>query len=689
MTEQSLRFKSKPLIRLVQQLALTGAVSCVALGIVSCGGGKSADSSGIGAGDISCSGNCQADKLNSLSITDVETVIAQAVNEAKARNAKATIAVVDRVGNVLGVYRMTDADKQLKISTTADTETAIDGGLEQLILPDGADALAAIAKAVTGAYLATEGNGFSTRTAGQIIQDHFNPGERNQPGGPLFGVQFSQLACSDFSQRDLGTGVTGPGPHRSPLGLSADPGGFPLYKDGVAVGGVGVISDGRYSLDKNLLDVDSDQDELLALAASFGYQPPLNRRADRITVDGKTLRFADVDNIDLESAPDGSNTYAALTAADGDLISVTGYITTAAIRAGTVFGQADSGIRADAGLYAGQDAFVFVDGANTNRYPPIAGTAVAEPGTAVLSANEVQTVMTEALAVANSARAQIRQPLSTQARVTVSVVDTQGNVLAMAQTRDAPVFGIEVSLQKARTAAFFSSPDAADFLGDAGLAKTQYFNSDLTADRQINIGDYLTDLRTFTANSNALADGTAFSDRAGGNLSRPFYPDGIESNPNGPLSKPSGEWSPFSTGLQLDLVMNGIVQHLFHVLAGTPEVGQTCVGLDISDLNSVVETASSNRLANGIQIFPGSVPIYRGDVLVGGIGVSGDGVDQDDMIAFLGLHNASQALNGSINNAPSAIRADNLKPKGEHLRFIQCPQAPFLNSDSQNVCQGK
>ena len=75
--------------------------------------------------------------------------------------------------------------------------------------------------------------------------------------------------------------------------------------------------------------------------------------------------------------------------------------------------------------------------------------------------------------------------------------------------------------------------------------------------------------------------------------------------------------------------------------------------------------------------------------LVGGIGVSGDGVDQDDMIAFLGLHNASQALNGSINNAPSAIRADNLKPKGEHLRFIQCPQAPFLNSDSQNVCQGK
>ncbi|MEQ3695039.1 MAG: heme-binding protein [Thalassolituus sp.] len=661
----------------------------LALSLTSCGGGDRADSSGTGEGEVSCDGNCQAEQLNSLSVADVETVIAQAVNEAKARNAKATIAVVDRVGNVLGVYRMTDADKQLKISTTADAEAAVDGGLEQLILPDGADALAAIAKAVTGAYLATEGNGFSTRTAGQIIQDHFNPGERNQPGGPLFGVQFSQLACSDFSLRDLGTGATGPGPHRSPLGLSADPGGFPLYKDGIAVGGVGVISDGFYSLDKNLLDFDTDQDELIALAASFGYQPPLNRRADQITVDGKVLRFSDVDNNQLASSPEGVNNYAALTATDGSLLAVTGYITAAAIRAGTIFGQAESGIRADVGLYSGQDAFVFVDGANSNRYPPIAGSAVAEAGTAVLSVNEVQTLMTEALAVANRARAQIRQPLSTQARVTVSVVDSEGNVLAMAQTRDAPVFGIEVSLQKARTAAFFSSPDAADFLGDAGLAKTQYFNSDLTANRQINIGDYLTDLRTFTANNNALADGTAFSDRAGGNLSRPFYPDGIEANPHGPLSKPSGEWSAFSTGLQLDLVMNGIVQHLFHVLAGTSEVGQTCVGLDISDLNNVVETASSDRLANGIQIFPGSVPIYRGDVLVGGIGVSGDGVDQDDMIAFLGLHNASQLLNGSIDNAPSDIRADNLKPKGERLRFIQCPQAPFLNSDSQNVCQGK
>jgi len=76
-------------------------------------------------------------------------------------------------------------------------------------------------------------------------------------------------------------------------------------------------------------------------------------------------------------------------------------------------------------------------------------------------------------------------------------------------------------------------------------------------------------------------------------------------------------------------------------------------------------------------------------VLVGGIGVSGDGVDQDDMIAFLGLHEAGIALAGAIGNAPVLRRADTLAPKGVRLRYVQCPQAPFLNSSADNVCGGK
>ena len=128
-------------------------------------------------------------------------------------------------------------------------------------------------------------------------------------------------------------------------------------------------------------------------------------------------------------------------------------------------------------------------------------------------------------------------------------------------------------------------------------------------------------------------------------------------------------------GLQLDLVLTQVVNHLFFIIGALPDdVPKNCTSI--------------GRLPNGIQIFPGSVPIYRGGTLIGGIGVSGDGVDQDDMISFLGLHNAGQKL-GSINNAPPEIRADQLTPKGVRLRFINCPQSPFIDSDEQKVCEGK
>jgi len=199
-------------------------------------------------------------------------------------------------------------------------------------------------------------------------------------------------------------------------------------------------------------------------------------------------------------------------------------------------------------------------------------------------------------------------------------------------------------------------------------------------------------VQDFLEDPGALTNGQfSFSDRAGGNMSRPYYPDGIDGNPPGPFSKPSGMWSPFSTGLQLDLSYNAILQHvLFAVGAPVPDVAPGCggVALDTGTL-TFSQVVTNNRAANGLQIFPGSVPIYRNDTLVGGIGVSGDGVDQDDMIGFLGVHNAGIQLASGISNAPVARRADNLTPQGTRLRYIQCPQAPFLDSNDDNVCDGK
>jgi hypothetical protein len=193
------------------------------------------------------------------------------------------------------------------------------------------------------------------------------------------------------------------------------------------------------------------------------------------------------------------------------------------------------------------------------------------------------------------------------------------------------------------------------------------------------------DARTFLSDPTALTGHYAFTDRANGNLSRPYFPDGQLGTANGPFGRPIAQFNPFSTGLQSALVLTNLFQHLQYAsnLSGT-DTPQRCTF--IPDV-----TAGHNRLQNGVQIFPGSVPVYRGNTLVGAVGVSGDGIDQDDMIGFLGLNNAGVQI-GGIGNAPVGIRADNIvvnvNGTGVRLRYVNCPFAPFLDTSQQNVCQG-
>ena len=313
-----------------------------------------------------------------------------------------------------------------------------------------------------------------------IVQEHFPPAPTTAglESGPLFGVQFSQLPCSDLNTR-FGTDLLR-GPKRSPLGLAADPGGFPLYKNGVVVGGIGVMGDGDYAFDNNVLDVNNDAEEAIALAGTQGFAAPEAITADKIAVDGTLLRFSDMTAAGL--APLQGNL--GLLSSAGLLISVRGY-TSGPIIAGAAYGSAASGYRqASAAEFAFPDAFVLSDGAGANRYPARAGTdgaAVAQP----LTAAEAQAVLEEAYRVMSRARAQIRRPLDSRAQVTISLVDTYGAVLGLVRSPDAPVFGTDVSLQKARTVAFFSNPVAAHQLlddVDAGVAEFVQRTRDFFAD---------------------------------------------------------------------------------------------------------------------------------------------------------------------------------------------------------------
>jgi uncharacterized protein GlcG (DUF336 family) len=617
----------------------------------------------------------------SLNTADVQKILGQAVAEATARGKPAVISIVDRVGNVLAVYAMTGAPLTLSVKTTTRTVTPTD--LEGLNLPAPSAVASAIAKAVTGAYLSSGGNAFSTRTASFIVQEHYPPqtGSSDLPGGPLFGVQFSQLPCSDFSQRYLTAAGPGAmiGPKRSPLGLSADPGGFPLYKNGVLVGGIGVESDGLYSYDTNVDDFDNSDDEYIATAGLTGFDAPSTITADQIQAVVQ-LRYTDVDRSKLKSTPASAPAFASLGANVGSLVSVPGYYaqgSTPAILAGVTYGTEASGIRpiTAAERSSGKaidnvDAFVFTDGSGNLRYP-IQGGSDAGDNITPLSAAEVKAVLEEAFKIMARGRAQIRKPLDSRIQVTMSVVDTYGTILGMDRSPDAPIFGSDVAVQKARTVAFFSNSHAA---------------SDLLGNPSADVQSFVAATRNFLGDQTALTGKIAFGDRSVGNLARPYFPDGQSGNPNGPLSRPFSAWSPFSVGLQSALVLNNIAEHVGFLLgASASDTRQRCTF--IPD----VAGKPQNRLQNGIQIFAGAVPIYRGNTMVGAIGISGDGIDQDDMIAFLGLYNAGLRV-GSIGEAPPAIRADTIAPPGFNgvlLRYVSCPFAPFLDTPDQNVCDGK
>ncbi|HEU4769285.1 MAG TPA: heme-binding protein [Pyrinomonadaceae bacterium] len=510
-----------------------------------------------------------------LSPTDVQTIIQQAASMAESLGKPVTIVVTDREANVLGFFAMTGAPAT---STVRSVGTA-GRGLEGAVVPS---AEAATAKAATAAFFSTTGNAFSTRTAGFIIQEHFPPGISFRAGGPLYGVQFSQLPCSDIKKPS------------ARLGLSADPGGLPIYKNGLAAGGIGIEGDGLYTVDRNPIDNDQPFEELIAASGTRGFETPAGIRGDTILVDGIRLPFS---NVATPPAP-------------SNVANIAGAVISFPAPASEFVPQVIGGI-------AGEVSPRF--------FPFIAGTAPA--GANALSTAEVQTIISRAAQQANVTRAAIRQPLGSNARVTIAVVDTAGVVLGVFRQQDAPVFGYDVAVQKARTAAFFSGPTAATQLRAAGF------------------GSYV---------DRASADGLrfdgafAFSDRATGFLHRPFFPDGIDNTAAGPFSTPISEWSPFNVGLQLDLVQAGFLASL-----GGPTVPCTSIP----------------SLPNGIQTFAGSVPLFKNGVLAGAIGISGDGIDQDDLIGAAGANDFSP---------PVAVRSDQIFVRGVRLPFLKFPRSPNL-----------
>src|SRR5262249_21464549 len=356
---------------------------------------------------------------DTLSVADVQLIIAQAVAKAQQLGVQATIAVIDEEANVLGIFKMNGAGSDILIGSTAiptgrrakQTPPIDPDGLEGIPLPlpgsppgllsDGA-ALAAISKAGTAAFFSTQGSSITTRTASFIVQENFPPLVINQMGGPLFGVQFSSLPCSDVKIRNL------------PLGLSGDPGGVPIYKNGTAVGAVGIEGDGFYSVDIDPSDMDQSKEEIIGLAATLGFEPSPDIRIDTMQIDGKTLPYLNAQQSGGPAPPSASLSGAILPPIRPQQTSRFSPLTL-----GGVPGRVDS------------------------RFFPFKGSAVSS-----LTVDDVTRIITQAAQQAYRTRAAIRRPIGVPAEVNITVVDTSGTELGIFTTIDGPIVGFHVNPRK-------------------------------------------------------------------------------------------------------------------------------------------------------------------------------------------------------------------------------------------------
>jgi uncharacterized protein GlcG (DUF336 family) len=502
-----------------------------------------------------------------LTLADVQQVIAQSVTRATALGGSlatnAVIAVADREGWVLGVWSL-------------NTNPAPD-----LVAN-------AIAKAGTAAFLSSDNNAFSSRTAGFIVQQHFPPGIDNKPPGPLVGVNFSQLSFSDINKFKApgsaivfnstpGLSVIAP-PLPLTGGLAGTPGGVPLYKNGQLVGGVGVTGDGHTATDITpAIIANPDADEDVALAGQTGFASAEIILGSHVLLDGIRAEYIESSTslgavIPFASLP-GTNV------APFALIASPAPFAYPVVNFGGEVGQLRQPIADDLSVV------------------PLPG------GTARLTATEVTNIIVAAANRARTTRAGIRLPRGQSAQVFITVVNNPNSngvpptVLGtFCTSSNVTRFSWDVAVQKARTAIFFS------------------------------------------------ATNRAYSARTVGFLAQSLYPPGIN-------------------GTQPGLFFG--LQEKFSIITPTPIVATNPVN------GAVFTTATSvnPNLPNGITIFPGGFPLYRNGVLIGAIGVSGDGIEQDDIIAASGA---------ALFPASVSIRADQTQYRGARLPYAKFPRNPAL-----------
>ena len=482
----------------------------------------------------------RCDDTPNLTEADVRLMIRKAAESVD--SSTAVIAVTNRQGDILGVFRKPDAPatSQGNFGIAVDTNEL------------------AIGLARTGGFFSNNQAPLSSRTVRYISGIHFPPGISFTGNADLYGIENTNRGCFIADDADFAAGkiiprarsidgtqtglgiVTGKANLNDSDPNAVNPGGVPLFKNGVLAGGLGVAG------------VSPNVAEYAAYTggwtAGFLPSPPPNDKLPDpqvVIIAGIALPF-----VNQQDRPAG-------------------------VGSGTFTGSFVLEPRDSPGAAPEGDLIEPRDG-------PLGG----------LSQSDVRRIIDAGVAEAKLTRAVIRLPSGSRARFVFAVADLDGTIIGLNRMPDATIFSIDVAVAKSRNVIYFSGADRAQNELSGVPINTAVTN------RTISFG------------------------------AQPFYPPGIDYSTPGPF---------------FDL-------YKFDTLNPCTQGQQP-----------------ANGKQNGIVFFPGSLPLYKNGKLVGGLGVSGDGVDQDDFAT------AAAAVGFE---PPTPIRADRVIDQGVRLPYLKFPRNP-------------
>jgi uncharacterized protein GlcG (DUF336 family) len=454
------------------------------------------------------------------------------------------IAVVDRRGDVLAVYN--------KPGVVPGTTKDIGNFGASVDVDD-----LAVALARTAAYFSNDQAPLSSRTVRFISGIHFPPGVTNAPTADLYGIENTNRGCtlstnfipgqevSPSASLSGGTGLgilTGKSQLDDSDPNAVNPGGVPIFRENLVVGGIGVAG------------VSHDAAEFAAYTGAtttgFSFIPNPLPAPGAVFIGGIALPL-----VNNTSRP-------------------------AAVAPGTANG-------AFLRLCPGPPL------ACSNGQPP-ENDLIQPMAGSMLALSDIQQILDNAEATAKKTRAAIRLPTSSATSMVIAVADLDGTLIGLRRMPDSTIFSIDVAASKARNMVYFNGPN-----------------------------------RT-TADLPGVPMGTALTSRTISFGSQPLFPPGIDGSGDGPF---------FNLFLQ--------------------DLQNPCTQGN--------QTGAPNSNKSGVVFFPGAVGLFKNGTLVGGLGISGDGVDQDDYVT----------AGGSVGfEAPTGIRADQIFINGVRLPYFKFPRNP-------------